>query len=52
MISSYLTIPVTTRETATYSTVQIPSDARIPMGMSRLGFLVSSAAVATMSKPM
>ena len=28
------------------------SEPRMPIGMSRCGFLVSSAAVATMSKPM
>src|SRR3712207_9526383 len=45
-------MPTTTSETATYSAVQIASEPRIPRGMSRLGSRVSSAAVATMSKPM
>ncbi len=45
-------MPVTTRATAQYSTVQIASEAMMPMGMSRCGFLVSSAVVATTSKPM
>jgi hypothetical protein len=31
----YLTIPVSTIETTTYSTVQMASDPRMPMGMSR-----------------
>ena len=35
-----------------YRTVQIASDPRMPIGMSRFGLRVSSAAVATMSKPM
>src|SRR3954454_23356016 len=52
LMSVYLTIPVTTSDTATYRTVQMVSEARMPIGMSRCGFLVSSAAVATMSKPM
>ena len=30
----------------------MPSEARMPRGMSRCGCLVSSAVVATMSKPM
>ncbi|CNH68265.1 Uncharacterised protein [Mycobacterium tuberculosis] len=45
-------MPDSTTETATYSTVTIASDARIPRGTSRCAFLVSSAMVATMSKPM
>ena len=49
---SYFTMPVTTRDTDTYRAVQMPREARIPIGMSRWGSLVSSAAVATMSKPM
>ena len=32
--------------------MQIASEPKIPIGMSRWGFLDSSAAVATMSKPM
>jgi hypothetical protein len=34
-----------------YNKVQIPNDNKIPMGMSRLGFLASCAAVETASKP-
>src|SRR5450631_50348 len=52
LMSVYLTMPVTTSETATYKVVQIASEPRMPRGMSRCGFLVSSAAVATMSNPM
>ena len=48
----YLTIPVTTSDTATYSSAQIASDRKIPSGRSRWGFFASSALVATMSKPM
>ena len=51
-MSVYFTIPVITSDTATYSAVQMPKEPRMPMGISRCGFLVSSAAVATMSKPM
>ncbi len=43
---------MTTIDTSTYSIVQMNSEPRMPRGMSRCGFLVSSAAVATMSKPM
>ena len=50
--SVYLTMPVTTSETATYRVVQIASEPRMPIAMSRCGFLVSSAVVATMSNPM
>ena len=46
------TMPVTTSDTSTYSVVQMASEPKMPMGMSRWGFLVSSAAVATTSKPM
>src|SRR3954468_6438632 len=35
-----------------YSTVQIASDPRMPIGMSRLGLMVSCAAVDTASNPM
>jgi len=35
-----------------YSSVTIPSEPRIAIGSVRLGFLHSSAVVATMSKPM
>ena len=48
----YFTMPVSTSDTTTYSTVQIASDPRIPIGMSRRGLRVSSAVVATTSKPM
>ena len=44
-------MPVSTTDTATYSTVTTANDARMPRGTSRCGFLVSSAMVATMSKP-
>ena len=45
-------MPTTTRDTATYRAVQIPSEPMMPIGRSRCGRRVSSAAVATMSKPM
>ena len=45
-------MPVNTTATATYSTVTIASEPRMPRGMSRCGSSVSSAVVATMSKPM
>ena len=45
-------MPVSTAATATYSTVQITSDAMIPIGRSRRGFFASSAVVDTASKPM
>ena len=35
-----------------YKTVQIKSEPRIPIGISRSGFLVSWATVETASKPM
>ena len=38
--------------TAMYNTVQIASDDRMPIGMSRVGFLASCAAVETASNPM
>jgi hypothetical protein len=50
--SVYLTIPVRTSDTTTYSRVQMASDPRMLMGMSRWGLRVSSAVVATTSKPM
>src|SRR4029453_10087880 len=50
--SVYLTIPVRTIDTTTYRTVQMASDPRMPIGMSRWGLRVSSAVVATTSKPM
>ena len=45
-------MPVSTAETATYSTVQTARLARMPIGMSRCGFFASCAAVETASKPM
>ena len=51
-IWSYLTIPVSTATTAMYSTVQMMSDATIPIGTSRFGFRASSVCVETESKPM
>ena len=50
--SVYLTIPVRTSDTTTYRTVQMAREPRMPMGMSRWGLRVSSAVVATTSKPM
>src|SRR5204862_6344022 len=44
--------PLRTYENSTYRTVQTTSDPRMPMGMSRLGFFVSCAAVDTASNPM
>jgi hypothetical protein len=35
-----------------YRTVQIPSEAKMPMGMSLWGLRASSEVVATISKPM
>ena len=49
--SVYFTIPVRTSDTAMYSTVQMTSDPRMPIGMSRFGFFVSCAAVDTASNP-
>src|SRR5690242_12744165 len=48
----YLTTPVSTSATAKYNTVQITSDAMMPIGMSRCGLRASCAAVETASKPM
>ena len=45
------TIPVRMKPTTTYSTVQMISEPRMPIGMSRFGFLASWAAVETASKP-
>ena len=45
-------MPVTTIETAQYSTVQMIREPMMPIGRSRCGFLVSSAVVATTSNPM
>ena len=44
-------MPVSTRLTTTYSTVQMTSEPRIPIGISRIGLLASCAAVETASKP-
>src|SRR5215510_11335543 len=46
------TIPERTADTARYRNVQMTSDAMIPIGRSRRGFLASSAVVDTASKPM
>ena len=45
------TMPVSTRLTTTYSTVQITSEPRIPIGISRIGLFASCAAVETASNP-
>ena len=45
-------IPLRTAATDRYNTVQMTSDAMIPIGRSRLGFLASSAVVETASNPM
>jgi hypothetical protein len=45
-------MPVITSETAMYSRVTIASEPKMPIGMLRCGFFVSSAVVATTSKPM
>ena len=45
-------MPVSTAATAMYSAVQISSEAMIPMGKSRCGFLASWAVVETASNPM
>src|SRR3954463_11676179 len=50
--SLYDVMPTTTSDTATYSTVTIASEPMIPRGTAFCGFFVSSAVVATMSKPM
>ena len=52
LICCQFTIPVSTAATATYKMVQIPSEAIMPMGKSRCGFLASCAVVETASKPM
>src|SRR3546814_20749712 len=44
-------MPVSSSETTMYSTVQIASEPRMPIGRSRCGLRVSSAAVETASKP-
>ena len=46
------TMPVSTTATEMYSTVQTTNVAMMPIGRSRCGFLASSAAVETESKPM
>ncbi|SLF11736.1 Uncharacterised protein [Mycobacteroides abscessus subsp. massiliense] len=50
--SLYLTMPESTTVTATYRTVTMTSEAMMPRGTSFCGFRVSSAVVATTSKPM
>src|ERR1700709_2950920 len=45
------TMPVPTAAPARYNTAQTASDEMIPIGKSRLGFLTSSAADDTESKP-
>jgi len=45
-------MPTSTAETTTYNSVQIASEPRMPMGMSRCGFFDSWAAVETVSNPM
>ena len=52
LMSVYLTMPVMTMQTSTYSTVQIASEPMMPRGRSRCGFFASSAVVATTSNPM
>ena len=44
-------MPVRTADTAMYRTVQMMSDKIMPRGRSFCGFLTSSAAVETASKP-
>src|SRR5437763_16507592 len=50
--SSTVATPLNTCENRTYSTVQMTSEPRMPIGMSRFGFLASCAAVDTASNPM
>ena len=45
-------MPVMTADTAMYNTVQMPSDARMPIGTSRCGLIASSECVEIESKPM
>ena len=45
-------MPTSTADTTTYKSVQIASEPRMPMGMSRWGFFDSCAAVETASNPM
>ena len=45
-------MPVSTAATAIYKTVQISSEAMMPMGKSRCGFFASCAVVETASNPM
>ena len=49
---SQFAMPVSTSATDPYSTAQIASVAKIPIGMSRCGRRHSSAAVETESNPM
>jgi hypothetical protein len=46
------TMAVSSPATRMNTSVQIASEPRIPVGMSRCGFLASCAAVETASKPM
>ena len=48
---AYGTSPVSSNATTIYSTVQIASEPRMPIGISRCGFLASCAAVDTASNP-
>ena len=50
--SSTVATPLSTYENRTYRTVQMTSEPRMPIGMSRFGFLASCAAVDTASNPM
>ncbi len=52
LICCHGTIPVSTPATAIYKTVQITSEAIMPIGKSRCGFLASCAVVETASNPM
>jgi hypothetical protein len=50
--SSTVATPLSTCEKSTYNNVQMTSEPRIPIGMSRFGSFASCAAVDTASKPM
>ena len=50
--SSTVATPLSTCANRMYSTVQMTSDPRMPIGMSRFGFFASCAAVETASNPM
>src|SRR4051812_17073163 len=51
-MSGYRSMPVITPDTARYKKVQITSEAMMPMGTSRWGFLASSEWAEIESKPM